>query len=170
MLFTPSLFLPSSPAPSFRRDAHSLQPTWELVKWGIIFSPQLAHCLPQGHCGKGTTVASGWHICSLRQARPPGSSHALASVSHASLITTLVSLLSWRQRALTGATCLQIWASTFLIERALSIMFTLFLFFHPSGALFILNRLSTFKKYKFVMEYICRFLIEAPYVQCCCML
>lgn len=64
--------------------------------------------LPQGHCGKGTTVASGWHICSLRQAKPPGSSHALASVSRASLITTLVSPLIRRQRAVTGATRLQI--------------------------------------------------------------
>lgn len=96
----------------------SLQQTWELVNQGIIFSPQWAHCLPHGHCGKGTTVESGRHICSQRQARPPlGSSRALASVSRTSLITALVSLLNWRQRVLMGATRLQIWALTFQVRK-----------------------------------------------------
>lgn len=30
----------------------------------VLFLPKL---LPPGHCGKSTTVASGWHICSQRQ-------------------------------------------------------------------------------------------------------
>lgn len=85
--------------------------------------------LPQGHCGKGTTVGSGRHICSQRQAAPPGSPCLFTSVSPTAVITALVFLLCCRQKALMGVARLQIPLLTFLIKSALSSRFILL---HPS--------------------------------------
>lgn len=85
--------------------------------------------LPQGHCGKGTTVGSGRHICSQRQPPPPGSPCLFTSVSPTAVITALVFLLRCRQKALMGVARLQIPVLTFLIKSALSSRFILL---HPS--------------------------------------
>lgn len=112
------------------------RPLWE----GYNCCEWVAHLFPE--TGEGTpTATASTHLPHTSATSPPPYPHPvrvttapLLAFRSASLITALVSRLRRRQRALTGATRLQIPAPTFLMESASSGMFTFFPSFHPSGA------------------------------------
>lgn len=157
----PHLHHANHPPPPFPLPPSALPPpTWELVRCGVVFkstaSPTVSHKATVGRVQLlrvgGTSVPRdrrrGPHRHRHRRHPPPPHIRHYAPYHHparvttapplafrsASLITALVSRLRRRQRALTGATRLQIPAPTFLMESASSGMFTFFPSFHPSGA------------------------------------